>query len=265
MPRSRLRLIVGLFLGVTAVALATLATERQSGVGIVLLHGKQGTVPGPVGPLAQKLKAAGYLVATPEMPWSRARIYGASYEDAMLEIDKAADGLRSKGARKILVGGLSLGGNAAVGYAARRENLAGIIVLAPGHFPESERLRVLCASSVARARKTVTAGQGDSFESFTDFNMGQTFFCRTSAKIYLSYFDPDGPAVIPKNAAAIRSALPILWVVGSADPATRPSDYAFDRAPPHSKSRYLTVDAGHVEVPAAAADQVVTWLQSLDL
>jgi len=258
--RHHVRLLVGLI----AIALAIPSAAEEGKVGIVLLHGKQSPVPGPVGSLAQKLRGAGYLVATPEMPWSRDRIYGASYEDAMSEIDRAVDGLEKKGAQKVVVGGHSLGGNAAVGYAARRSDLAGIVVLAPGLFPELPRQREVFASSVAHAREMVAAGRGDSFESFTDFNLGKTFYSQTSAKIYLSYFDPEGPAVVPTNAAAIRSPIPILWVVGTKDPATRPSGYAFDRAPPHPKSKYVAVDADHLQVPAVAAEQVLTWLRSLN-
>jgi pimeloyl-ACP methyl ester carboxylesterase len=258
--RDHVRLLFGLI----AIALAIPGAAEEGKVGIVLLHGKQSPVSGPVGSLAQKLRGAHYLVATPEMPWSRDRIYGASYEDAMSEIDRAADGLKKKGAEKIVVGGHSLGGNAAVGYAARRGDLAGIVVLAPGQFPELPRWREMSASSVAHAREMVAAGHGESFESFTDFNMGKTLYSQASAKSYLSYFDPDGPAVIPTNAAGIRSPIPILWVVGIKDPATRPSGYAFDKAPPHPKSKYVAVDADHVQVPAVAADQVLAWLRSLD-
>jgi esterase/lipase len=243
----------------------TVKSDAEEGkVGIVLLHGKQGIPTRHIDSLAGSLSAKGYLVATPELPWSRYRIYDASYEDAMLEIDKAAETLQKKGARKIVVGGLSLGGNAAVGYASRHANLAGIIVLAPGHFPELPRSRALFAPSVSRAKEMMAAGHGDSTASFTDSNMGLTFNCRATAKIYLSYFDPDGPAVVPTNAAAIRSPTPILWVVGNRDPGTRPSSYAFDKAPPHPKSKYVAVDAGHLETPVAAVKQVLTWLESLD-
>jgi esterase/lipase len=253
-----------LFFGLIAMALAAPSAGEKGEIGVVLLHGKQGAVPGRLGPLARKLKAAGCLVATPEMPWSRGRIYAASYEDALLEIDQAVEGLKEKGAQRIVVGGLSLGGNAAVGYAARRQDLAGIIVLAPGQFPESPNWRERFASSVARAREMVAAGKGDSMERFEDLNMGKTFYSQATAKNYLSYFDPEGPAVLPTNAAAIRRAIPILWVVGTRDPATRPSGYAFDKAPPHPKSKYLAVDADHLGVPAAAADVILEWLRNLD-
>ena len=246
-----------------ALPIASSAAE-EGNVGIVLLHGKQDRAPYEISSLARKLKRAGYLVVTPEMPWSRNRIYDASYEEAMLEIDKAVEALKKDGARKILVGGLSLGGNASVGYVSRRDNLAGIIVLAPGHFPELRGLRDPCAASVARAKEMMAAGRGDATGSFSDINMGKTFNSQASARNYLSFFDPNGPAVVPTNAAAIRLPIPILWVVGTKDPLTRPGSYAFDKAPFHPKSKYVAVDAGHLETPSAAADQVLTWLQSFN-
>lgn len=255
---------LGLLFSVIALSLGIPSDAEEGKVGIVLLHGKQDKAPYHVGSLVQELRGAGHLVATPEMSWSRNRIYDASYQDALLEIDKAVAALKKDGARKILVGGLSLGGNVAVGYASRRDNLAGIIVLAPGHFPELRGFREMSAASVARAKEMVAAGRGDSTDSFSDTNMGKNFNSRASARNYLSYFDPDGPAVVPTNAAAIRSPIPILWVVGTKDPLTRPSSYAFDKAPPHPKNKYVAVDAGHLETPTAAAEQVLTWLQSLD-
>ena len=78
-----------LLLSVALLAIAIPADAEEQRVGIVLLHGKQDKAPYYVGALAQKLRSARYLVATPEMPWSANRIYDASYEDAMLEIDKA--------------------------------------------------------------------------------------------------------------------------------------------------------------------------------
>jgi hypothetical protein len=51
--------------------------------------------------------------------------------------------------------------------------------------------------------------------------------------------------------------------VGNKDPATRPSSYAFDKAPPNPKSKYLVVDAGHLDTPDVAADQIILWIADL--
>ena len=84
---------------------------------------------------------------------------------------------------------------------------------------------------------------------------------------YLSWFDPDGPAVIPKNAAAIGAAphpVPLLWVVGKLDPIDRRGpEYAFDAAAKNPKSKYIEVFAGHLTTPLVARKQVVAWINSL--
>ncbi len=69
-------------------------------------------------------------------------------------------------------------------------------------------------------------------------------------------FDPDGPAVIPKNAAAMGAAakpVPLLWVVGKLDPIDRRGpEYAFNAAAKNPKSKYIEVFAGHLTTPLVA-------------
>jgi len=99
--------------------------------------------------------------------------------------------------------------------------------------------------------------------SWPDRIQGVPTFATASPAVYLSMFDPDGPAVIPKNAAALHG-VPLLWVVGQSDPIfARGRDYAFSRAPRNPKSRYIEVSAGHLAAPQAARSQVVEWVKSL--
>jgi len=256
------RLILLSILLILAWPFGSLAGNEK--LGMVLLHGKQDRAPFEVYSLARSLRDKGYLVSAPEMPWSRNRIYDATYEEAMLEIDKAVEKLRKDGAQKIIVGGLSLGANAALGYGARRDNLAGLIIMAPGHFPEAQKFREMSESDITKAKELVAAGKGDKGMNFNDSNMGKYFTSQANVKVYLSYFDPNGPAVVPANAAAIRSPIPILWIVGSKDPLTRPASYAFDKAPTHPKSQYLIVNAGHLDTPTVAAEQIILWIKSLE-
>jgi len=232
------------------------AYGAEGQVGIVLLHGKGDRAPYKVSFLAQRLRNEGYFVVTPEMPWSKNRMYDVPYEEAMTEIDAAVDQLKKDGAQKIIVGGFSLGGNAALGYGARRRNLSGLIILSPGHFPEAQKFREMSASDISRAKKLLAAGQINEKINFRDTNMGKTFTSIATVGVYLSYFDPQGPA-------AIRSALPVLWIVGDQDPLTRPGSYAFDLIPSHSKSQYLSVKAGHLETPDVAVEQIVRWIANL--
>lgn len=242
---------------------ATAQTANLHGVGVVYLHGK-GAWPGAAdGGILSTLAEEGALVATPEMPWSFKRKYGATYEQAMAEVDAAAAGLKAKGATRIVVMGHSLGANAAIGYAARHPDLAAVVALAPGHLPEAEGLRSHTQEAIAEAKQLVAAGQGDVPHRFPDMAQGIPLTATATPLVYLSMFDPDGPAVIPKNAEAM-GPVPLLWVVGTLDPiARRGPDYAFKFGAKNPKSRYIEVFAGHLTTPLAARSQVVEWINSL--
>jgi dienelactone hydrolase len=234
-----------------------------AGLGVVLMHGKGGAPGGLIGSLATALSAAGAKVIMPEMPWSRSRSYDATYEQAMEEIDRAVARLKSQGAKKIVVAGQSFGANAAIGYGARRDGLAAIMAIAPGHVPERPMFAKRVAPSVARAKQVASSGKGDAPGTYSDTNQGKDFDVRATAKVYLSYFDPEGPAPMPKNASAMKPT-PFLWVIGRSDPLfSAGSGYAFDRAPKHPKSKYLAVDARHETTPDIAKNEVIAWLAKL--
>src|SRR3569833_1097249 len=93
------------------------ALASEADTGIVLLHGKQSS-PGNVGDIARTLRNAGCKVATPEMPWSQRREYDVPYAAALEEVASAARELQGDGATRLVVGGHSLGANAALAYAA---------------------------------------------------------------------------------------------------------------------------------------------------
>jgi pimeloyl-ACP methyl ester carboxylesterase len=243
--------------------IAHAAAAAPGDVGVVLLHGKGGSPTGYVRELASALESKGYLVSAPAMPWSQRRIYDATFDQAMMEIDRETDSLRNRGAKLVVVAGHSLGANAALGYAASRDRAGGIIALAPGHSPEQPRFRERVGDDVARARELVAAGKGAEKHRFTDVNVGRLFDVQTTAEVYLSWFDPEGPAVMPRSAASFKVPTPLLFVVGSRDPIAPAKEYIFDKAPPHPRSRFVTVSADHGGVPTAAIDEVVSWLALL--
>jgi dienelactone hydrolase len=250
---------VGCVSGVSAQGLA--------GYGIVLMHGKGGQPGGPIAGLATALQSEGAVVVMPRMAWSgmkgRPEKYDVSYEQALLQVDRAIEQLAARGAKKIVVAGQSLGANAAIGFAARRgSRLAGVIALAPGHTPERIQ-RPAFHKAVADARQMIAAGNGGGMTTFPDFNQGQLFEVSASPSAYLSFFDPNGPAVIPRNAAAMP-AIPLLWVIGRNDPLAQAGrGYAFDKAAKHSKSKYVEISADHFGTPEAARQEVILWLRSL--
>jgi pimeloyl-ACP methyl ester carboxylesterase len=246
--------------------LVTAATAAQAaslhGTGVVFLHGKGVWTGAFDGGIPSALAAEGAVVASPEMPWSFSRMYGATFDEAMREIDNAVAGLKAQGATRIVIIGHSLGANAAIGYAARRSVVAAVVALSPGHLPETAEMRARTGDAILDARRLLAAGD-KSRHTWPDRIQGVPTFATASPATYLSMFDPDGPAVIPKNAAALRG-IPFLWVVGDSDPIfSRGRDYAFARAPKNPKSRYIEVSAGHLTAPRAAQTQVVEWVKSL--
>ncbi len=244
------------------------AAERLDGFGIVLMHGKGGQPGGPLSSLASALEAAGARVIMPSMAWSGKKgvpdAYDTPYEQALDEITRTIARLKEKGARQVVVAGQSLGANAAMAYAARQgAGLAAVVAIAPGHTPERVARRDIVTAR-EQAGALVAAGKGDARGNYPDFNQGQFFDVSSLAAAYLSYFDPAGPAVIPVNAAAMPS-LPFLWVIGRKDPLYPAGPgYAYDKVPPHGKSRYLEIDAGHFDAPAVGRAEIVAWLQSLN-
>jgi pimeloyl-ACP methyl ester carboxylesterase len=117
-------------------------------------------------------------------------------------------------------------------------------------------------AAVARARDLVSKGQGGVRDNWPDLNVGQSFQVVGTAEAYLSFFDPNGLAVMPRTAARLSS--PLLLVVGRSDPLYRLGrGYIFDHVKPSAKSRYLEIDAGHFDTPSKAKDDIVAWLKSL--
>ena len=178
------------------LVLAIIATpvKADDKLGVVLMHGKWGTArpSSPIGQLASALENKGFLVSAPDMAWSRNREYDKTFDESMLEIDKAVAELKSKGATKIVVGGHSIGANAALGYGARRDGLAGILAIAPGHLPEVSGFQAKLDDDWKRAKKLVDNGKGSENGEFNDLNQGKQKKVAMKAEVYLSWFDPEG-------------------------------------------------------------------------
>jgi len=246
-----------------AGAAQTVAAEK---IGVVLMHGKTGTAKsgGLIGPLVSKLTGAGFLVIAPEMPWSRSRYLAKDYAGSMAEIDAAVAQLKRQGATKIIVAGHSMGANAALGYGARRQGIAGVVAIAPGHDPAFEAFQSNVNHDYRRAKEMVGKGQGDKYGQFADFNQGTRSQVRVKAHIYLDWFDPTGPAAMKANTRKLKPGTALLCVYGEGDRISRFGRVAaFDAAPPNPKSVYLEVSGGHTQTPRIAADKIVAWIKTL--
>jgi pimeloyl-ACP methyl ester carboxylesterase len=231
-------------------------------LGVVALHDKNDAPERRLAETVRLLRNIGFLVETPEMPWSRKRSFDASYEQALVEIGLAAGELRARGATQVAIVGHGLGANAALGYAATRPGVFALVALAPSHDPE--RYHDVFVADLRKAHQMMLSGRGSERSAFMDVRHGKDYDLSTTAEIYLSYSDPEGLAVMPHTVEAIKPPVPLLWVVGTNDPLSRLGrSYVFSRAPGHPKSQYEEVLADHGRVPSEAASLVVQWLRSL--
>jgi pimeloyl-ACP methyl ester carboxylesterase len=237
--------------------------------GVLLLHGKN---PGSnndmnSGRIKPALEREGMLVAFPDMPWSRGRYIDGNWDKAMDEMAGHVRNLRAQGASRIVVIGHSLGVPAAMSYAARGGDVQALVLLAPGHVPAryyAMQQNKSVRESVDEARQLVASGKGDSRERFSDINQGRQLNLVTTAKDYLSYFDPESDAEMGKTAPRLPPTLPVLTVVGDDDgfaPIAR--SYLLDKLPPNAKSRYLEVKANHLSTPAVASEAMIAWINSV--
>ena len=94
------------------------------------------------------------------------RAYDQSYPECLKGIDAAITKLKDRGATRVVVAGFSMGGVAALAYGASHEGLAGVIAIAPAHFPDYFSKRTETAASIAKAQAMVKSGHGDNKAAF---------------------------------------------------------------------------------------------------
>ncbi len=235
------------------------AAER---LGIVLLHGKDGTAraKSPIGRLAYTLGGS-YRVVTPDMPWSRFKRFDRTLEASFEMIDEAVAKLKRGGATRIVVGGHSLGANVALAYAGRRTGLAGIVMIAPGHRPDAMRAN---DDALAAARTLIAEGRPDARVAIRDFNQGRRSERSLPAAVALSWFSPDGLAVMQNTAPDVSPGTPVLWIIGRQDPLLPwGRSLIYDRLPDHPKNAYVVVPGGHMATPTRGAERIGNWLRGL--
>ncbi len=252
-------------LAILAMAVVSLPAFAAD-IGVIFMHGKWGTneASSPIGPIFNEIKRADALLETPEMPWSRARAYDRDTTAAMAEIDALVEKLKSRGAKRIVIGGQSMGANFAIAYAAQREGIAGVMAISPGHTPDLKGFQDSLKGDVERAKALIAEGKGDVKGRFNDSNQGQEQQMPATANVYLSWFDPQGLMVMPRNAARLKPETAFLWLVGNQDSMSqRGEGYAFARAPANPKNAYKLVTGSHTEAGAKAAREIGAWLKTL--
>ncbi|WP_109119575.1 alpha/beta hydrolase [Azospirillum sp. TSO22-1] len=247
-----------------AAGLAAPAAGAASGVGAVLLHGKGGRPPrGPLRAVSEGLRTAWVDLREPTLPWAESRYIEGTWNDALGEIGAEVAALR-RGSAKVVLVGQSLGACAALSYAARRRDVDALCLVSPGHLPSRWISKGgAVRDSIEEARALVASGKGAEVRGFNDENQGKSLTVRMRADAYLSYFDPEGDAEMPRMAPLV-SNIPVLYVVGTGDPGLawgKPS--VFDRLPANPRSRYVEVSGDHFSAGSAASDTIVGWVKGL--
>ncbi len=243
-------------LGGTSFAMA------EPKVGIAVLHGKWGNPEGYTATLAKHLESAGYIVISPELPWSTRRQYDAGVDGLAADIDGAIKTLKAQGANKICLAGHSMGAAGALYYAGRTP-VDCLIILAPGHNPEGKFMRGFTEKDLASAKEMVAKGEGEASAWFEDYNTGnRTKKIRMRAKTYIDYFDGDGPMNMTVNASRVLPGTRVLWVVGveEADGPKRLGGAAYKALPETVNKQFVEVPGGHLATPEKAMELAATWI-----
>ena len=272
--RARAFLIaLGLLATTLTGLLAVAPAAAQERIGIVLMHGKLGIAMGMAngrgdaygGRLIGALRNAGYLVAAPEMCWSRQRGFDKTYPECIAEVNNAIAQLKAQGATAIVVGGLSLGGNGAIAYGATHSGIKGVMVFGPADDPTRKSTRPDVDASLTRARQLMAQGQGDAKVTFDDVNANVSgpyaMTVTTTPRIFLSFNDTDALTHFGPNLAKL--SVPILWVAGDRDPTQGSASMLFGMVPAHPLNRLVTVRSNHIGTPDAGADAALVWLADL--
>jgi len=239
------------------------AQEKE--IAIISMHGKWGAPPGP---LAHFLQDSGFTVESPTMPWSRLRLYDATYQDGLLEINTRVKQLKSRGYKKIVLLGHSFGANGVLAYTSQYHDIDAIVLIAPGHVPEIFYEYNRSTRDVVNARDMVASGRGKEAFSFTDPNSGNRSRTQTAtASIYLSYFDPEGLGNMPQSAARISKsmkAIPSLLINSTEDNISKKGEYyIFNQLQAHPLSVFIVSQASHVDAPEANKDEVLKFIKGL--
>jgi len=241
--------------------------QGEDKIGVLMLHGKNPGNPNDpfFRPQMAKLEREGMVALMPDMPWSQRRYLEGDWDGAMQEIAGHVATLRLKGATRIVLMGHSMGCPAALCHAARAKDVHALVLFAAGHVPRGYYTYPSLSAvrkSIDEARELVAAGRGAEKTRFADINQGRVLSVWMPAKDYLSYFDPDSDADMGVTAPRVPATIPVLTVMGDADPLFKLARaYFHDKLPPNPKTRYLEVSANHVTTPGAAIDQAIPWIK----
>lgn len=269
MSRWSKRAFVGAALACLAVSGLTAPAMAQGATGLIYMVGKQSpnNTPGS-GDIAAKAQSAGIKVIVPSVPWGQGgwEKISVTPDQVFTMIDGWANQLRAQGVQRIVIGGHSLGANVALSYAAARQNVAGVVMAAPGHNPGGSYNRVpAIKEAIERACELTKSGQGN--QSFTgqDDNQGNAIRVSTTAAVYCGWMNPRGRASMPVQARDLPANIPVMLIIGTKDPSFGYAENnIYKPAAKNPYSRYLVIEGGeHRNTDHAASQRIVDWIKGL--
>jgi len=218
-----------------------------------------------LGLLVIDLYKEGYLLESPHCAWSKFKKYTLSVDEALQDcIIPSIDTLKNKGAKKIVILGKSLGANMAIRAGVVINGIDAIVAMAPGHRPEKPFIMKKHNADVEHARDKVKDGKGDELFDYLDTNQGKEMSLTVSAASYLSWFDPNGKAVMGTNAPKIKHGIPFLWIAGSDDHISDGTGKSiYEAVPKNPLSKFILVDGGHGDVRENGKEKILEWLKGL--
>lgn len=240
------------------------ADKLHKKVGIVFVHGKRGD-PGSYhnDTFIADMKARGYQVIAPIMPWSELRGYTGSRTDGLQIINAAVKALPT---RRVVVIGHSMGAMAVMQYGAGRlpAKVAGLVVVAAGHDPgNADKLRIATEAGADRACELVKQGKGKQRGNYRDINAGSTYDISATADYYCSYYSayryPDSMRV-PRSIK-----VPVFMISGKDDRLTFVYLHKemFATLPHNVKNKYQVLSGGHLDVLYRHTAAISKWIESL--
>ncbi|MGC4367011.1 alpha/beta fold hydrolase [Hydrogenophaga sp. R2] len=268
MRRRQFHAVISALTGSALGAFACPGLAQPAGpkIGVLLLHGKNpgsNQDPSMTG-LQAAFGGAGWKVLFPDMPWSRNRYLEGDWDQAMLEIASHVKALQDQGAERIVLAGHSMGVPASLSFAARGGTVHALVLLAPGHVPRGyytvPALKPV-RESIDEARALVAAGKGDSVERFTDINQGRRIPVATTARKYLTWFDPESDADMGVTAPRVPASVPVFTAIGESDPLFKGvRGYFVDKLPANPRSQFVEVGGGHLDTPGNVREKLMTWI-----
>ncbi|MEI6203642.1 MAG: alpha/beta hydrolase [Enhydrobacter sp.] len=264
-----MRIWTTLIIGIAAAALFAGPAAAQGTVGLIYMNGKQAPVNSTgSGDISSKAAAAGMKVIVPSMPWSAGawEKIAVTPEQVFATIDGYAAQLRAQGAQRIVIGGQSLGANVALSYAVARQNVAGVVMAAPGHNPGySYNRNPSIKQNIDQACQMTQAGQGTQPFSGIDDNQGNSVRLSTTAAVYCGWMNPRGMASMQARAPDLPASIPLMLIIGSTDPAFGSVEKGvYTPAAKNPYSKYLVINGGdHRNTDMAASLRVVDWIKGL--